>query len=118
MTVRPLAWLFVAAIAAGGWMLWKGLRGSAETRAFAGSCLVIVGLLGAAAASLFPEFLHSTLSPEYSLTAHGGATSGPGLSIALFWWPIAAGLAAIYFVTIARKYRGKVRVTDDTQGFY
>ena len=40
------------------------------------------------------------------------------LGIALVWWPVAAGLAAIYFVTVARQYAGKVRVSDDTQGFY
>jgi cytochrome d ubiquinol oxidase subunit II len=118
MAARPIAWLFVAAMMGGGLALWQGLRGRAELRAFAGSCAVIVGLLGAAAASVFPEFLHSTLSPDYSLTAYGGAASGPGLGIALFWWPVAAGLAVAYFVVITRKYRGKVQVSADTQGFY
>src|SRR5262245_34669494 len=76
MAVRPLAWLFVAAMLAGTWAVWSGFHRPAEMKAFVGSCAVIVGLLGAAAASVFPEFLHSTLSPEYSLTAYAGATSG------------------------------------------
>jgi cytochrome d ubiquinol oxidase subunit II len=117
MAVRPIAWFFVAVMLAGIWSLWTGLRRPAEMRAFIGSCAVIVGSLGAAAAGVFPEFLHSTLSPEHSLTAYGGAVSGRGLGIALVWWPVAAGLAVLYFVTVARQYAGKVRVSDDTQGF-
>jgi cytochrome d ubiquinol oxidase subunit II len=108
MAVRPAAWLFVGVMVAGGWALWTGLRRPAEMKAFAGSCAVIVGLLGAAAAGVFPEILHSTLSPEHSLTAYGGAASGRGLGIALVWWPVAAGLAVVYFVTVARRYAGKV----------
>lgn len=114
MAARPVAWLFAAVMVAGGWALWTGLAGPparrpAEVKAFIGSCAVIVGLLGAAAAGVFPEFLHSTLSPEQSLTAYGGAASGRGLAVALVWWPVAAGLAAVYFVTVSRQFAGKVR---------
>jgi hypothetical protein len=52
--------------------------------------------------------LHSTLAPEYSLTAPGGATTAHGLAVALIWWPFAAGLAFAYAATVARRYRGKV----------
>jgi cytochrome bd ubiquinol oxidase subunit II len=110
MAVRPLSWLFVAMMLAGAGALWQGLRGVGEMRAFVGSCAVIVGLLGAAAAGVFPEILHSTLSPEFSLTAYAGAVTGPSLAIALVWWPVAAGLALIYGITIARKYQGKTGV--------
>jgi sugar phosphate permease len=112
MAVRPVAWFFAVVMVGGGWALWTGLARlrarPGETRAFVGSCAVIVGLLGAAAAGVFPEFLHSTLSPEYSLTAYGGAASGRGLAVALVWWPVAAGLAAVYFVTVSRQFAGKV----------
>lgn len=118
MAGRPLAWLFIAIVIAGAFAIGTGLRTSAESRTFIGSCAVIVGLLGAAAASAFPEILHSTIAPQYSMTAHSSATSDRGLFVALFWWPVAAALALIYFTVIMRKYRGKVRVTDDTQGFY
>jgi cytochrome bd ubiquinol oxidase subunit II len=118
MGVRPLAWPALALIAVGVWALWSGLRGTNELRAFAGSCAVIVGLLSAAAVSMFPVILHSTLAAEHSLTAYGGATSGRGLLVALIWWPIAFVLAVTYFVVIMRSYRGKVRPADDTQGFY
>jgi cytochrome bd-type quinol oxidase subunit 2 len=102
----------------GGWALWTGLRSAAEGKAFVGSCAVLIGLLGAAAASAFPEILHSTISPQYSMTAYSAATQGRGLLLALVWWPVAAALAVTYFVVIARKYRGKVRIGEDTQGGY
>ena len=43
---------------------------------------MIVGLLAAAAISVFPVILHSTLAPEYSITAYDGAAPAHGLA-----WP-------------------------------
>lgn len=118
MMERPLAWLSLAAIAAGAWAVWTGLRRPAEWRALAGSCAVIAGLLATAAASVFPVMLHSTFAPEYSLTAYRGATAERGLVIALFWWPVAFVLALAYAAVVMREYRGTVQRSDDTQGFY
>jgi cytochrome d ubiquinol oxidase subunit II len=113
MLQRPFAWLAVCAMSAGAWAVWTGLRGRAETRAFAGSCAVIAGLLAGAAASVFPVMLHSTLAPEHSLTVYNGATAERGLVIALIWWPVAFVLALTYFVIIIRNFRGKVRLAED-----
>ncbi|HEY1304811.1 MAG TPA: cytochrome d ubiquinol oxidase subunit II [Vicinamibacterales bacterium] len=118
MSTRLAAWLFIAILLGGGWAVWTGLRGAAEARAFAGSCAIVAGLLGAAAASAFPELLHSTIAPQYSMTAHTAATTGAGLLAALFWWPVAAALAIAYFAVVMRKYRGKVRISQDSQGLY
>ena len=108
MMVRPIAWLAAGLIAAGSWAVWTGLRAAAEVRALAGSCLVIAGLLGGAAASVFPVMLHSTLAPANSMTAHDGAAGLAGLAIGLFWWPIAFALAVAYFVFTWRAFGGKV----------
>jgi cytochrome d ubiquinol oxidase subunit II len=108
MTGRPVAWLAVALMVVGVWALWSGLRSAAEVRALVGSCAVIAGLLGGAAASLFPVMLHSTLSPASSITAHDGAAGQAGLTIGLFWWPIAFALAMVYFVFTLRAFGGKV----------
>jgi cytochrome bd-type quinol oxidase subunit 2 len=62
--------------------------------------------------------LRSTIAPEYSLTAAQAATSPHGLKVALIWWPIALVLAFSYLRFIARQFRGKVRPSEDTQGFY
>ncbi len=114
MIHRPLAWVSFAAIAAGVLAIWTGLRGRAERRAFAGSCAVIGGLLLGAAASVFPEMLHSTLAPQHSLTIYDGATAERGLAAALIWWPIAFVLAVTYFAAIMRNYGGKVQPAEDT----
>jgi len=118
MAARPMGWLSAAAILAGAWALWTGLRGREEGRAFGGSCAIVAGLVGGMAAGVFPVMLHSTLDARYSVTAYQGAVAEGGLWIALVWWPLAAALAATYFVVIMRNYRGKVRRAQDTQGFY
>jgi cytochrome bd ubiquinol oxidase subunit II len=117
MIARPLAWLAIAIVVAGGWALFTGLRGTGERRAFAGSCAVIAGLLAGAAVSVFPVMLHSTLAPEHSMTAYNGSAPAHGLAIALIWWPVAFLLAITYLIVILREYRGKVRPTEDTQGY-
>jgi cytochrome bd ubiquinol oxidase subunit II len=117
MVQRPLAWLAIALVVAGAWAVFTGLRGAGERRAFAGSCAVIVGLLAGAAVSVFPVMLHSTLAPEHSMTAHNGAAPAHGLALALIWWPVAFVLAFTYLIVILREYRGKVRPSEDTQGY-
>ena len=117
MVGRPLGWLAIAVVLMGAWALFTGFRGTAERRAFVGSCAVIVGLLAGAAVSVFPVMLHSTLAPEHSMTAYNGAAPAHGLAVALFWWPVAFVLAFTYLVVILREYRGKVRPNEDTQGY-
>ncbi len=90
MVQRPLSWLAIA---------------------------VVAGLLAGAAVSVFPVMLHSTLASEHSMTAYNGAAPAHGLAIALIWWPVAFVLAFTYFIVIMREYRGKVRPTEDTQGY-
>jgi cytochrome d ubiquinol oxidase subunit II len=118
MLERPAAWLAAAIALSAAWALFTGLRGTAEGRAFAGSCAAIAGLLAGAAAGVFPVMLHSTLAPEHSMTAYTGAGPAHGLALALIWWPVALLLAFTYFTVIMRNYRGKVRPTEDSQGFY
>ena len=76
MVERPLAWLAIAVVVAGAWGLVTGLSGTGETRAFAGSCAVIAGLLAGAAVACIPVILHSTLGTQHSMTAYNGAAPG------------------------------------------
>ena len=117
MVERPFAWLAVTVVLAGVWALVTGLRATADSRAFAGSCAVIAGLLAGVAVGVFPVMLHSTLAAEHSMTAYDGAAPARGLALALFWWPVALVLAFTYLTVILREYRGKVRPTEDTQGY-
>ena len=115
---RPLAWLGMAAALGGLFALVTGRRRQLEQRAFAGSCAIIAGLLGMLAVGLFPVLLHSTIAPEFSMTAQQGASSPRGLQLALYWWPPALLLAFGYMTFIVRQFRGKVRPSQDHQGFY
>ncbi len=80
---------------------------------FAGT--FIGGLMIAGAASLFPKVLHSTIAPEYSMSAYKVDAAGHGLSIALVWWPVAMAFSIGYFFFIYRHYSGKATLAQDTQ---
>ena len=115
---NPVCWLGTLVVVAAVAMLISGLATRSEQRAFVGSNLLLVGLLGTGGAAMFPEMLHSTLAPEHSLTAYAVASSPTALRLAAIWWPIGGVLAIVYFVFIARRYAGKVSLRRDTQGFY
>ena len=118
MARNPIAWLAILVFLAGAIAVFTGLRGRLEGRTFVGSGMMIAGLLAAGAATIFPVVLYSTLAPENSLTAYNTAASLESLEVALVWWPIALGLSCTYFGFITRHYSGKVKLTEDTQGFY
>jgi cytochrome bd ubiquinol oxidase subunit II len=118
MPHHPLALLTIVAVLVAGIAIFTGFRRGMETLTFFGSWLFIGGFLGAGAASMFPMMLYSTLGAEYSLTAYNSSASHKSLCVAIVWWPIAFALACVYFVFILRKYLGKVKPLQDTQGFY
>lgn len=89
-----------------------------EACAFVASNFLIMGLLAIGGAAIFPVMLHSTLGPQYSLTAYTISANHTALLIASFWWPIGFALAAAYFIFISRYYAGKVNANRDNQGFY
>lgn len=108
MVGRPLAWIAVLTAIAGSFAVVAGQRGGRERLSFAGGCAFMVGLLGAAAASVFPVMLHSTFDPAFSMTAHAGAVTGRGLGLAILWWPVAMALSVGYSVFVFRQFSGKV----------
>ena len=110
---RPAAWIGLALMAGGLAAIFTGLRSAAEARIFVGGCVLIAGLLGTAAASLFPVMLYSTVSPEYSITAYNGSSDLSSLRTASYWWPLALALTWAYFWFVAKHYRGRVRTSPD-----
>lgn len=105
---RPAAWLAVLVVAGGLLALLLGMRRRKQALAYIGSCAVVAGLIGGAAASVYPELLHSTLDPANSLTTANGAADARGLRAALAWWPVALVLTLGYAAWVARLGRGKV----------
>jgi cytochrome d ubiquinol oxidase subunit II len=115
---NPLWWLGALVVLGSAIALVSGLSTRGETRAFLGSNFLLVGLLAAGGAAIYPVMLHSTLAPENSLTAQAVAAGPRALAIASLWWPVGFMLAIAYFVFISRRYVGKVSVQRDSQGFY
>ena len=115
---NPFCWVGVLVVVASAILLISALTKANEMRAFLASNFLLMGLLGAGAAAIFPVMLYSTLAPENSLTAYSVASSHSGLVLAAFWWPLSLALAVTYFVFISRRYVGKVSVPRDNQGFY
>lgn len=116
MLARPPAWAGLALVALGIMMI--ATRGPNDFRRLLGSCLLLGGLLGTAAASLFPAMLHSTLDPQFSLTAYNGASAPYGLKAALYWWPAAFLLSLTYIAFVLRYYAGKISSPADTNSPY
>jgi cytochrome d ubiquinol oxidase subunit II len=106
MAGRPVAWIALALAAGGLTAIVTGLRPGAEARTFLGGCLLIAGLLGSAAASLFPVILYSTISGEYSITAYNGSSDASSLRAAGYWWPVALVLSLAYVWFVGKIYGG------------
>jgi cytochrome d ubiquinol oxidase subunit II len=118
MLERPLAWVGIALALGGIVAVITGAVGQRnELRAFLGSSAFLAGLLAAAAAAVFPVMLHSTLSPEHSLTAYAAASSEHGLAVALVWWPVALVLSLGYAFFILRSFQGKVAADHPGDGY-
>ncbi|HEY4158565.1 MAG TPA: cytochrome d ubiquinol oxidase subunit II [Polyangiaceae bacterium] len=107
LLTRPTAWPFIAC-ALGGVFAIASARRHGDHWGFLGSSALIGGVLGAAAAGLFPTLLHSTLDARFDLDALRHAGDKSGLRIALVWWPVAFLLAVSYFVNLFRANRERV----------
>ena len=106
MVGRPVAWVALAVVAGGLAAIAAGLRSGTGARTFFGGCAFIAGLLGSAAASLFPVILYSTISPEYSITAYNGSSDASSLRAASYWWPVALVLSVSYVWFVGKHYGG------------
>ena len=107
LLARPTAWLGIAIALGGAGLLVSSRRGRLDGLAFAGSCLLIAGVLGSAGAGLFPVFLHSTLAEKFDLDALHQAHTSIGMRFALGWWPFAFALAVSYVVNVFRANRAR-----------
>ncbi len=113
---RPCFYAFpalaLASLAAGVW----ARRGDRARAAFRASTSAIVGLLGAAAASVFPALLRSTIAPEYSLTVDNAASTPHALLSAFLANVVGMIAVVVYSVYVHRTFRGTVRI-DDEHGY-
>jgi cytochrome d ubiquinol oxidase subunit II len=73
-------------------------------RAFLSSSCFLIGLLGTAAAGLYPYILRAREGNPHGLTVDAAAAGHDSLRIALFWWPVGITLAIAYFVVAYRLF--------------
>ncbi|HEY4427035.1 MAG TPA: cytochrome d ubiquinol oxidase subunit II [Solirubrobacteraceae bacterium] len=71
-------------------------------RGFLASCLFIVGLLGSAAAGLYPNILPARQGHLYGLTIDNAASGHHALVVGLRWWSLGIVLAIAYFILAYR----------------
>ncbi len=88
-----------------------------DTWAFLSSSAFIIGMLSATAFGLYPEVLPASTNPEYTLTIYNTKAGEYGLQIGLIWWVIGIMLTIGYFVYLFYSFRGKIRVTEETEGY-
>ncbi len=113
---RPWTWILAALIVVSAIGLPVMLRRKSDVMAFMCSVGVLLGLLAATAAGVYPVLLRSTLSPSADLTVANSASGHIGLEIGLVWWSIALVLAAVYFTYLFRSFRGKVKLGTSVYG--
>ncbi|MEO6950550.1 MAG: cytochrome d ubiquinol oxidase subunit II [Polyangia bacterium] len=110
---RSWAWPLVAAVPMCLAAVLALGRKRRDLGAFLASGGLIVALLAATAAAIFPVLLHSTVSSSYDLDAYGAAASDHGLRVAFAWWCVGMPLVAVYFTVLFRTVRGKIAAPDD-----
>jgi cytochrome d ubiquinol oxidase subunit II len=114
---RPIAFLAALLALAGLAAVFIGRRRGRDGQSFAGSCAFLLGLLGSAAAGLYPVMLRSSGDPSLSLTAPGTAVPAAALRTALLWWIVAFPLALGYLVFLFRLHRGRAVAAADGEGY-
>jgi cytochrome d ubiquinol oxidase subunit II len=110
-------WIFPALGVAGLAGMFFFNRTKDDFRAFLSSAAFIAGMLASTAFGMFPILLRSSLDPKFNLTVWNSATHEYGMSVAIVWWTPGILLAMGYFTYIFRKYRGKLQLPAEGEGY-
>jgi cytochrome d ubiquinol oxidase subunit II len=94
----------------------KSLKADGELAGFCASAALIVSLLAATAAGMYPHMLVSTIDPSFSMTAQSAAISQSGLRLGLTWWIPSLALATLYFINLYKTFASKTNETDEAYG--
>lgn len=81
-------------------------------RAFAASCLTILGVAGTGIAGLFPNLIPSSLDPAYSLTIFNSSSSRLTLTVMTIVALILVPIVIAYKIWVYRIFRGCVTEKD------
>jgi cytochrome d ubiquinol oxidase subunit II len=113
---RPWTWAFAMVIIASLASIAWAVKKKRELTAFLSSAFLIVGLLAATAAGMYPNMLISTINSSFNITAFNGAVGAPVLKIGLVWYIPAAILSIIYFSRLFRTFSEKTQLTLEEHG--
>lgn len=94
----------VAALAAGGWFLFRGGMGLA----FAASCLTVLFVAFTGIAGLFPNLIPSNLDAAYSLTIYNSSSSQYTLAIMTGVALVCVPIVIAYKIWVYRVFRGRI----------
>ena len=100
-------WIFIVLVLVGASVTWMSGRSGADRRAFYGSSLTGVAMVGIWAASIFPALVPSTGSGP-ALTIVNSASSQLTLTVMLIIAAIGVPLVLFYFFLIYRTYAGRI----------
>lgn len=112
---RPWGWIFPALAVAG--LIGTIVFLKNDLKAFCASCAYLVGMLSSVAFGLYPDVLPASNDPALSLTLENAKTADRGLEIGLAWWIVGMILVTTYFVIVYRRFRGKVSVAPEDEGY-
>ena len=88
-------------------------RRSQDSKAFLSSATFIAAMLASTAFGQFPNVLHASTDPKYSLTVYNTITHEYGLGVGLVWWTIGIVIALGYFTYLFYSFRGKVKLSAE-----
>jgi cytochrome d ubiquinol oxidase subunit II len=83
-------------------------------RAFLASSVMIAGMIGLSATSLFPRLVPSITDPAYSLTVYNASSSQTTLTVMLVIALIGMPLVIGYTIFIYRVFKGKTVISSDS----
>ena len=113
LAARPW-FLFFAGLALGGvGGVFYFVKQARPLPAFLSSSIFLLGLLATTMLGNYPNWLRSTIGPEWSLTAANSISSSASLNVAIVWWSLGMALTIAYFGYLFRTMRGKVEVESD-----
>lgn len=107
---RPLLVIFPALGLAAVLAAWQMLKRGRYMLAFIASSAMIVSLILAAAAGLYPNLLVSTLDPAYNLTVFNAASAPNTLQVMLVIAAIGMPFVLLYTAGVYYIFRGKVKL--------
>ena len=109
---QPWLWIFPIITIGSLIALLKVKSFKKDGQGFLFSSLFLFGGLSSTVASIFPKLLPSTNAVNPDLTIYNVAAEEYGLTVGMYWLPIAVVLVAVYMVIQYKVFKGKMDDVD------